>query len=269
MSFDDYLKQVEATPSGVNAAVTSCIHIGEDWMQGRAGFGGLVAGLVYESMRKQLGSNVPVRCLQVSFVGPVDASPLEVTSEVLRQGKNVSHVLGRGMQNGEVKILVQGSFGQSRASSVSLLADRLKLSGTVAEAKKLPHIPQVIPEFTKHFDFRYLTEFPFSGSPKNYLEGYVRLAEPCQTMTEAHVLALIDAWPPTTLPMFDRPCMASSLSWTIEFIQPHTPLRSDEYLVYRADIVQSEGGYAYARAKIANEAGELIAISQQTTTHFA
>lgn len=261
MQFDDFL-------SGVGAQ-TSTVLIDPSWMQGRACFGGLVAALVFESMRKQLSRAVPVRCLHVSFVGPVDESPFVISSEVLREGNNVSQVLGRGTQNGQTKIVVQGSFGATRDSVIQIEPEKFSLSGELDDTKKLPYAKGVIPEFTKHFDFRYLTPFPFMKSEKAYLEGYVRFSESPKEITEAHLLGLVDAWPPTALPMMEKPCMASSLSWTIEFVQPQPVLRADEYTQYRADIMESNGGYAYARALISNEAGELLAISQQTTTHFA
>lgn len=261
MQFDGFLKQVGSEPSKV--------HLDASWMQGRAGFGGLVAALVYESMRKQLSRAAPVRCLQISFVGPVDDGALELVSEVLREGKNVSQVLGRGIQNGQTKVIVQGSFGATRESTIDLAPGAFSLTGALADTTKLPYIEGAIPEFTKHFDYRYLTPFPFMGSEKRYLEGYVRFSESPDAMTEAHLLGLVDAWPPTPLPMMKNLCMASSLSWTIEFIQPQPVLRPDEYSQYRAEIIESSGGYAYAKALISNEAGELLAISQQTTTHFA
>lgn len=260
MQFDDFLKKVGPKRSSV--------YLDASWMQGRAGFGGLVAALVYESMRKQLAQPKPVRCLQISFVGPVDDGELELTSEILREGKNVSQVLGRGVQNGQTKVIVQGSFGATRESVIELSSTRLSLHGSLESANKLPYIEGAIPEFTRHFDYRYLTPFPFMGSDKRYLEGYVRFAHAPEEMREAHLLGLVDAWPPTPLPMMKHVCMASSLSWTIEFIQPQPILRADEYTQYRAEIVESSGGYAYAKAQISNEAGELIAISQQTTTHF-
>lgn len=260
MQFDGFLKNVGKAPSTV--------HLDASWMQGRAGFGGLVAALVYESMRKQLSRAAPVRCLQISFVGPVDDGALELVSEVLREGKNVSHVLGRGVQNGQTKVIVQGSFGASRESVIDLTSERLALSGPLEATTKLPYIKGAIPEFTKHFDYRYLTPFPFMGSEKRYLEGYVRFSDAPDVMTEAHLLGLIDAWPPTPLPMLKSLCMASSLSWTIEFLQPQPVLKPDEYTQYRAEIIESSGGYAYAKAQISNEAGELVAISQQTTVHF-
>ncbi len=260
MQFDDSLQKVGQEPS--------VVRLDASWMQGRAGFGGLVAALVYESMRQQLSRPVPVRCLQISFVGPVDDGELELTSEILREGKNVSQVLGRGIQNGQTKVIIQGSFGAARESAINLTPECIPLTGALADTTKLPFIEGAIPEFTKHFDYRYLTPFPFMGSDKRYLEGYVRFSESPEAMTEAHLLGLVDAWPPTPLPMMKNLCMASSLSWTIEFIQPQPVLRPDEYTKYRAEIIESSGGYAYAKAKITNEAGELLAISQQTTTHF-
>lgn len=260
MQFDDFLKKVGQEPS--------VVRLDASWMQGRAGFGGLVAALVYESMRQQLSRPVPVRCLQISFVGPVDDGELELTSEILREGKNVSQVLGRGIQNGQTKVIVQGSFGAARESAINLAPEGTSLAGAVADATKLPFTEGAIPEFTKHFDYRYLTPFPFMGSDKRYLEGFVRFSELPEVMTEAHLLGLVDAWPPTPLPMMKNLCMASSLSWTIEFMQPQPKLRPDEYTQYRAEIIESSSGYAYAKAKITNEAGELLAISQQTTTHF-
>ncbi|KZX75933.1 hypothetical protein A3715_28795 [Oleiphilus sp. HI0009] len=260
VNFDKYLAQINKEPSVVELI--------PDWMQGRAGFGGIVAALVFESMRKQLSQPVPVRCLQISFVGPVDSSPLEVSAEVLREGKSVSHVVGKGVQDGQVKVLIQGSFGASRESAIHVAAEPLVLTGGVDQTQKLSYIKDMIPEFTKHFDFRYLTKFPFAGSDETSLEGYVRFSEEPESVSEAHLLGLIDAWPPTTLPMMKKLCMASSLSWTVEFIQPYQAPRGDEYIGYKADIVDSQDGYAYARAKVANDKGELIAISQQTVTHF-
>lgn len=261
MQFDTFLEQVGSKPSLLN--------LDASWMQGRAGFGGLVAALVYESMRKQLERTLPVRCLQISFVGPVDGSPLEIRSEVLREGKNVAHVLGTGTQDGQTKVIVQGSFGATRESVIAVAPEKLSLSAAIDDAVKLPYIEGAVPEFTKHFDYRYISEFPFKGSDKTVLEGYVRFSEAPKLIAEAHLLGLVDAWPPTPLPMMEQLCMASSLSWTIEFVQPLQTLGVSEFTQYRAEIIESSGGYAYAKAMIANEAGELLAISQQTTTHFA
>lgn len=251
------------------SAGRSEVSIAPDWMQGRAAYGGLVSALVYESMRKSLASDVPVRCLQVSFIGPVSAEPLELSSEVLRQGKSVTQVLGRGIQNGETKVAILGSFGASRASQISVSEPIKTFDRTPGQATQLPYIENVTPVFTQHFDYRYCSAFPFSGTDSHTMRGYVRYKDVEPEMNEAHLIGLIDAWPPTTLPMLKTPAMASSLSWTMEFIQPQIRLGSDEFSLYESTIVQSANGYGHTRAKIWNSQGELLAISQQTVTHFA
>ena len=245
------------------------ISISSDWMQGRAAYGGLVAALVLESMRKTLGGDVPVRCVQVSFVGPVSASAFVIESEVLRQGKSVSQVMGRGTQGGETKIVVQASFGHHRDSAISVEAASHQLETAPEDCQKLPYTEGLVPAFTQHFDFRYATPFPFGGSQVDYLQGHVRFAQAEPEIRETHLLGLIDAWPPTTLPKLKQLAMASSLSWTVEFIQPMPSLAPDEYTQYESHIVQSANGYGHTRAKVWNSAGELVAISQQTVTHFA
>lgn len=261
MFFTSFLEQV--------GAGSSVVEIGPDWMQGRAGYGGLVAALVFESMRKNLSSNAPVRGLQISFVGPVTSEPLVVDSEVLREGKSVSHVVGRGMQNGKCKVVIQGSFGAARDSVIRVDGPKPHIEKVPDACKTLAYIEGVTPAFTQHFDYRYATNFPFSGTGESRLQGYLRFAKPEPEMGTAQLIGLVDGWPPTTLPMLAKPAMASSLSWTIEFMQPAPSLGAEEFILYEAEIIESANGYGHTRALVWNESEELLAISQQTVTHFA
>ena len=94
MSFQEYI-------NAVSHGSTS-IQISKEWTQGRAVFGDLVAAFVYQAMLQEIVDARPVRGLQISFVGPVSIEhPLELSTEVLRQGKSVSQILGRGVQNGQ------------------------------------------------------------------------------------------------------------------------------------------------------------------------
>jgi acyl-CoA thioesterase len=261
MLFTNYLNQINTNPSSVN--------IGADWMQGRACYGGLIAALVYESMRKQLSDTIPVRSLQISFVGPVSAEDFVVESEVLRQGKSVSQILGRGLQDNETKIVILGSFGKSRESAIQVDHQARIFDEDPVSIAPMPFIEGVLPNFTRHFDFRYCTEMPFSGSMETVLRGFIRYQQTEPKITEGHIMGLVDAWPPTTLPMLDKPAPASSLSWTIEFVHPQPELDATEFCHYEAKIVQASSGYGHTKAKVWNHSGELIAISQQTVTHFA
>ena len=87
--------------------------------------------------------------------------------------------------------------------------------------------------------------------------------------TEAHLLALVDAWPPATLPWLNKPAAGSTLTWTIEFVQPVASLSTLDWCKYCAVIEHSRDGYGHTAACTWNAAGELLAISRQTVTVFA
>ena len=105
----------------IRLCTTSAVTIPADWGQGRATFGGLMVALQYEAMRAHVPAERTLRSLSVSFVGPAEPGvSISFEVEVLREGKAVSQVLGRAMQNGQVVTLVQGSFGAARESVVSI-----------------------------------------------------------------------------------------------------------------------------------------------------
>ncbi len=262
MSFQQYSDSVSQG--------SSAIQISEDWSQGRAVFGGLVAALVYQAMLRQLDDDRPVRSLQISFVGPVSLSePLILEAELLRQGKSVSQILGRGIQNGQTLVTVVGSFGHARESVIRVKEPNYQFQELIDSGEALPFVAGMTPNFTQFFDFRYCTQLPFTGSSDEHLKGFVRFNDESMAIGNAQLLGLVDAWPPAPLPMLKELAPASSLNWSIDFIQPEPNLAAGEYCQYQADIIHAENGYGFTRAKIWNSKGELIAISQQTVTVFA
>lgn len=261
MSFGELINQVKQGEMRVT--------IGADWGQGRAAFGGIVAALVYQAMLAAKENLPPVKSLQISFIGPVKVDePLELLTEVLRQGKSVSQVMGRGIQNGQTQVTVIGSFGHSRESAINVHEETQVFQETPDTLTVMPYIEGIIPAFTNFFDFRYCTKLPFSGSSDTYLKGFVRFKNVHEEIDNAALLGLVDAWPPTPLPMMKTPAPASSLNWSIDFIDDQPDLEPGEYCQYLAEIIHAQDGYAYTRAKIRNRQGKLIAISQQTVTIF-
>ena len=87
------------------------------------------------------------------------------------------------------------------------------------------------------------------------------------------LLALVDAWPPVSLTLLNQPAPASSLTWTIEFIQPHqgaeTKALTTDWWSYLASIEHAADGYHHIEAKLWQPDGQLAAISRQTVTVFA
>lgn len=264
MRFCDLLDAVRRDPE---------LTIPAEWAQGRASFGGLVAALQYEAMRAKVPADRLVRSLAITFVGPVEPDvPVRFEVDVLREGKAVSQVLGLAVQNGQVVTLVQGSFGASRASEVAVAALPAPQMKHWDECQELPFIKGVLPEFMRHLAMRWsIGGLPFSGNDSREMGGWVRLRGDVkeEPVSEAHILALVDAWPPSLLPHLKKPAMGSTLTWTIEFVQPLRQLSTLDWCKYRVETEYAADGYGHAAAKLWSAEGELIAMSRQTVTIFA
>lgn len=265
MRFSDLLDAVRSSPHELS--------IPAEWAQGRASFGGLVAALQYEAMRAKVPADRPVRSLAITFVGPVEPGvPVSFEVEVLREGKAVSQVLGRAVQNGQVVTLVQGSFGASRPSEVEVVAVPAPEMKHWDDCQELPYIKGVTPEFMRHLAMRWsVGGLPFTGNKSRDMGGWVRLRGDVkeEPVTEAHILALVDAWPPALLPHLKKPAAGSTLTWTIEFVQPTARVSTLDWCRYCATIEHSRDGYGHAAAALWTADGELMAISRQTVTVFA
>lgn len=263
MKFSELIDAVQSHPLAVT--------IPAEWGQGRASFGGLVAALQYEAMRARVPGDRPIRSLAVTFVGPVEPGvPVAFEVEVLREGKAVSQVLGRAMQNGQVMTLIQGSFGAARESTISVQAEPAPALKPVEASQQLPFISGMMPEYLRFMDLRWaLGGLPFSGTPSTAIGGYVRFRDIEQgRLNEAHLLALVDTWPPALLPHLKKPAPGSSLTWTIEFVQPLPEVGTHDWCSYKAVIEHARDGYGHTAAMLWSPSGELMAISRQTVTVF-
>lgn len=264
MTFSELLQAVRANPQSVLIPAA--------WGQGRASFGGLMAALVYEAMRGEVPTGRPPRSLAITFVGPAEPEvPVSFQVEVLRSGKAVSQVLGRAVQNGQVVTLVQGSFGAARESSIDVAPLPAPSIKAAEECQELPYLPKVTPEFTRFLAMRWgIGGMPFTRNPSREMGGWVRLRDEieAQPVNEAHLLALVDAWPPAVLSHLRSPAPGSSLTWTIEFIQPVAELTTLDWCQYHAQIEHARDGYGHIAAALWTAQGELLAISRQTVTVF-
>src|SRR5690606_2860286 len=128
-NFESLLNQARAKPTLV---------MPEGWGQGRATFGGLVAAVLYAHMEHQIEAIRLPRSLSLSFVGPVAPGPVELETEILREGRGVTQAQSRLRQNGQVQAVMLGSFGASRPDrkSTRLNSSHVKISYAVFCLKK-------------------------------------------------------------------------------------------------------------------------------------
>lgn len=258
-------KQVSANINDIRLSVSS------DWEQGRTLYGGISASLVYQAMRESVNSQKVIRSLSTSFIGPIEADKeFSISIEVLREGKNVVQVIGRLVQNNQVALISQASFGMARQSKIHVSSPLQHAMAYPQKPKGMPNIPKVTPKFIRHFDLAQTKGgWPFTGKKESDLHGWMRFKEQPSDFSDAHLIALIDIWPPTVLQLLRWPTAASTMSWSLEFIHPNQKPTANDWLAYQAKTNQAADGYAHTEANIWNKHGSLIAISRQVVTVFS
>ena len=102
------------------AGETHRLELPADWMQGRAGFGGLVGALALKAMRPLVPPERKVRSLLISFVAPVGPGPFAIQARRLRSGKAVTQVETKLVQQDGICCVALGSFGGDRESAIRI-----------------------------------------------------------------------------------------------------------------------------------------------------
>ncbi|GGD53508.1 acyl-CoA thioesterase [Lacimicrobium alkaliphilum] len=266
MHIDQLLQQIRENSIDGNCLLT----VPKSWAQGRTVFGGLSAALLYEAIKNTVKPDRVLRSLTTNFVGPLNAgAELEIQVQVLREGKNVTQVTARALQNDQVAVFCQACFGTHRDSKVRVDNQTQHNMALPEKAKFIPQIPKVTPKFLKHIDL-FLVEggLPFTGKKTARTCGWMRFTDTPEQVSDAHLIALIDAWPPTILQMLRWPAPASTMSWNLEFIHPHQPVAADDWFAYQADTRQAADGYCHSEANIWDARGDLVAISRQIIAVF-
>jgi acyl-CoA thioesterase len=265
MPLDDML-------AGAAAGATT---IEPGWSQGRATFGGLVAGLLVARAEALCADPTRrLRAASIAFVGPVAAGPATLGGTVLRAGSSITHVEVELAQDGETHAAVLASFGADRASDVAVDAAPRNPRPAIAAPdtiEPVPHLPGV-PDFLAHFELRYATGAPpLSGAAEPDLGGWMRFADPPAAFGDRELVTLTDAWPPAVMAMLQRPTALSTLTWTFEPVAgPPAGERDvpDAFWQYDVRTLAAGAGYTHTSARIWDAAGRLRALSRQTVALF-
>jgi acyl-CoA thioesterase len=240
--------------------------IPDGWMQGRSCFGGLVAALMYRALAARIPADRAVRSMTLSFVGPVAAGPVSLPVEILREGRAVTQAEARLVRDGAVLAVMLASFGAGRQSQLEVVAEPPPPIAPPETGLPIPEAPGIIPEFTRHFDFRWIEgDLPFTGGATSAIGGWIRFRAP-GGHSVAHLLGLVDAWPPAMIGRLSHPAPSSSLTWTVEPIGDlETPA---DWWQYRAWTDRTANGYGHTEARLWRPDGRLAAISRQTVVLF-
>jgi acyl-CoA thioesterase len=164
--------------------------IPNDWAQGRTAYGGITGALVYTALKEKVTPDRVLRSFSCNFIGPVGTDiPFDIEVDVLRQGKNVTQVTGKAIQDGRVCVLVQACFGVALPSKINEKnMDRHNMTHPI-KANFLPQIPKITPKFLRHLDLaKQSGGLPFTGSKESIIDGWMRFskAPPCKCSNGLH-----------------------------------------------------------------------------------
>jgi acyl-CoA thioesterase II len=269
MHIDTLLKSVKQQAKSNFKDIS--LSVSSSWEQGRTLYGGISASIVYQAMREAVNSEKAMRSLSTNFIGPIQAnSEFTISVEVLREGKNVTQVVARIVQDNKVALMSQASFGIARHSKINVSNPEHHKMDYPQKPTFTPNIPKVTPKFLGNFDLaKTKGGWPFTGKKESDLHGWMRFKEQPNDFSDAHLIALIDIWPPTVLQMLRWPAMASTMSWNLEFIHPHQQISGSDWFAYQANTRQATDGYAHTEANIWDKHGSLVAVSRQVVAVFA
>jgi acyl-CoA thioesterase len=263
MLFSQTLATLQPVDGGCKAV------IGEDWSQGRATFGGMVAALGNEAMRRLVPADRSLRGLDTTFIGPAPAGEVRIEAETLRVGKAVTVACARLRSNGNIAATITGVYGAPRESLLALapavatgvpgaegLADRESLSITGG------------PTFLRHFGFRWAEGArPFAGITSRAAKIYVRHRDPAP-LTESHVVALIDCIPSVVLQLMTKPAPSSSLTWNVQFLRHDYRFPPDAWWRIDSEVNAAGSGYSCESCTLIDPNGVPAALARQIVAVF-
>lgn len=243
------------------------VTVSDDWLQGRATFGGLVAAAGNEAMRKHVPRDRPLRSLQTTFVGPAGAGTWKLRARVLRAGKAVTLAQCEIFEGEQLVALQTGVYGADRESAVLVKPTPVDPPRKVDEINELRYAPEQLPAFVQHFALRFAVGAkPFTNT-RSPSKVYIRHRDP-SPLTETHIVALVDCIPTPALSMFKAPAPASSLVWTLDFFEHDLEFSPEAWWRIDTDIDAATGGYVNQTGLLHDPNGRPVALSRQLFVVF-
>lgn len=270
MTVDELLNIEPLEQTSDNTWKINGLVIPKTWGQGRTAFGGISAGMLYTAVKQQINDERVLRSFTTNFVGPLMLdTPFSIEVTLLRVGKNVSQFTAHAIQDDKSCVFSQACFGMGRKSAIQVENKDTHDMPAPNKAKFIPQIPKITPKFLRYFDLAIEDGgIPFTRKKTSIYNGFMRFKQPPAQITDAHIITMIDAWPPTLLQMMKLPAPASTVSWNLEFIHPHKPVSPEDWFAYKAHTRQAADGYGHTEATIWDKDNEVIAISRQTVAVF-
>lgn len=258
--------RLEATTEGRLRA-----RIDESWGQGRALFGGIQAAVLVRALETALADKErQLRTLSVAFCRAAASGEIEAEARLERDGKYVSHLSARLLQNGEVVATSLAVYARDRDDALAIDDATPPELPPPEELQKAGPPPFTPPAFVHHFNTLFVPgTAPYSGNPVAEARGWVRFAEPAP-LDAAAFAALLDVWPPAVLTTLAPPRSSASVDLRYDLLQP-LPLAGaadDDFYAFRCRILHWRAGHGIDEGELWTRDGRPVARIRQLRAIF-
>ena len=235
-----------------------------DWMQGRTLYGGASALVAFTMARRAFPDLPPLRAAQIGFVAPV-GEEIELSAEVVRQGRNVAQVRSEIHSGGKVALTAFWLFGTAREPNALNEADPPEdwpgppQDNAVAMAGQGPSFIQ------NNFEIRF-------GQAKEADHGatirrWARLTEDHELDPVSKLILMGDVMPPGAMRIMQRMGPISSINWSFNVLDPETQSRDGWYLAENAS-QHADAGYSSERLRMWDADGRRVLDGLQCVAVF-
>lgn len=260
MSIFDEATMVEPLGGGRFAAT---VHPG--WSAPRGPNGGYLAALMLRAMQAVVSDPARrPRSLTLHYLRPPAEAPAEIAVVVEREGRNMTTVSARMVQDHKLCLL----------GLAALSADFPGQPAWTTPAPDVPAFEDVEPwplhprhpPISQRFELRHaIGPQPFSSGGEALAGGWLAFRAPddARPVDALAIAAMTDAWLPAPWARLDRPVGAPTIDLTIHFRAPELVLPPGEPVLVRFATRTAHGGFSEEDGEVWSRDGVLLAQSRQ------
>lgn len=247
------------------------IDVPDDWMQGRAIYGGLSAALCLASVNAAATDLAPLRSAQIAFVGPAGPN-VRIYPNILRQGKSMAFVAADMTSGDNTAVRATFGFGTARDSALGQVhASAPDVAGPNScglffedsEGRNFG------PNFARHFDSaRATAAWPMSGAKIPEFCVWIRHRDEAIRESLIGLVALADVLPPAAMACMREPAPVSSITWQFDMLNDR-PATDGGWWLCRSRAEQIAAGYSAQHMTIWNSQRDPILVGRQAVAVFA
>ncbi|MBI3438047.1 MAG: thioesterase family protein [Proteobacteria bacterium] len=239
-----------------------------DWTQGRTLYGGMIAALMFEAVKRTQDKLAPLRSVQLTFVGPASGT-LRFKTALLRRGRS-SAIVGADCSSAEgTAARAAFVFGAARESKVThdvlTKPDVAPPDACGPFRKEGGSAPR---GFWNNFETRLASGARLfeAAAKRPEFVVWTRLLDAGGADPTTALLALADCLPPAAMTVFPQPGPISTMTWTLDIA--HVPASTEGWRLLWSSSEHANDGYSLQNMALWDESRTLLAVGRQAVAIF-